>query len=102
MWSTQLVDSLIPYGSSIAQLTVHLNKAPLFILYLAVWRYQIKREDHLIFWGVVGYNVVVSLVSFFSEWREFVVLFAFYWSNPSSSALLSKIRRLAVIAALGY
>ena len=97
----QLIDSLIPYGSSIAQLTVHLNKAPLFILYLAAWRYQLKRQEHLLFWGVVVYNVAVSLASFFSEWREFVILFAFIGLIQPTVPSLSKIRRLAVIAFLG-
>lgn len=97
----QLIDSFIPYGSSIAQLTVHLNKAPLFILYLAAWRYQIHREDHLFFWGIMGYNVAVSLASFFSEWREFVILFAFVGLIQSTVPSLSKIRRLAVVAFFG-
>lgn len=97
----QLIDALIPYGSSIAQLTVHLNKSPLFILYLAVWRYQIKREDHLLFWGIIGYNVVVSLASFFSEWREFIILFAFVGLIQGTVPSLSKIRRLAAVAILG-
>ena len=97
----QFIDALIPYGSSIAQLTVHLNKAPLFILYLAAWRYQLKRQNHLLFWGVVVYNVAVSLASFFSEWREFVILFAFIGLIQPTVPSLSKIRRLGVIAAFG-
>jgi len=101
LFITQLIDFLIPYGSSIAQLTVHLNKLPLFVLYLAAWRYQLTRESHLFFWGIVGYNILLSLASFFSEWREFVIMFAFVGLIQASAPSLSKIRRLAVVAIVG-
>ena len=73
----RVVDFFIPYGSSLAQITLHLGKLPLVVLYLIVWRYRVKPEQLLLVSGVVIVNVAVSFLSFFSEWKEIIILFGF-------------------------
>ena len=94
----RVVDFFIPFGSSLAQITLHLGKFPLVVLYLIVWRYRLKPEQLLLVSGVVIVNVVVSFLSFFSEWKEIIILFGFLLVSTSVQPSLKSIRRLGFAA----
>jgi|GEM_PF-668817 len=94
----RVVDFFIPYGSSLAQITLHLGKLPLVVLYLIVWRYRVKPEQLLLVAGVVIVNVIVSFLSFFSDWKEIIVLFGFLLVSTPVQPGLRSIRRLGVAA----
>ena len=94
----RVVDFFIPYGSSLAQITLHLGKLPLVVLYLIVWRYRVKPEQLLLVAGVVIVNVVVSFLSFFSDWKEIIILFGFLLVSTPVQPSLKSIRRLGFAA----
>jgi len=94
----RVVDFFISYGSSLAQITLHLGKLPLVVLYLIVWRYRVKPEQLLLVAGVVIVNVAVSFLSFFSDWKEIIILFGFLLVSTPVQPSLKSIRRLGFAA----
>ena len=92
----RVVDFLIPYGSSLAQITLHLGKLPLVVLYLIVWRYRVKPEHKLLFVLVITLNVLASFLSFFSSWKEVIIMFGFILTATKAQPDLKTIRRLGI------
>lgn len=92
----RVVDSLIPYGSSLAQITLHLGKLPLIVLYLIVWRYRVNPEHKLLFVLVITLNVLASFLSFFSSWKEVIIMFGFILTATKAQPDLKTIRRLGI------
>jgi hypothetical protein len=92
----RVVDFLIPYGSSLAQITLHLGKLPLIVLYLIVWRYRVKPEHKWLFVLVITLNVLASFLSFFSSWKEVIIMFGFILTATKAQPDVKTIRRLGI------
>ena len=89
------------YGSAFFQLVVHFEKFPLLVLYLIGWKFLVEKRDKGLVAVVFGFNLVIRLTGFFSEWKELLFLLVFVILGASEKLSAGVVRRLSAIFAVG-
>jgi hypothetical protein len=75
-----LVDRLIPYGSNVAQFEIYFNGIPNALTLAFGVHFFLTRKRPLLVFGLFIYMLITSFYSYFSSWREpLVILFMSYF-----------------------
>ena len=98
-FTSQLIDRAIPYSSGLRQLEVYANGISEVILFVVAVKFMLDRK-HL--WMVVlifGYLIAVSFYSFFSTWKDPLIVLLVASLTQVSNFNMKQVARLVPILA---
>ena len=94
---SQAIDQLIPYTSSIKQLEVYASGISEALLFLLATKFMIDRKHRWIIFIIFAYLLVVSFYSFFSTWKDPLIVLLVASLTRISTFQLRDIIRLSPI-----
>lgn len=98
----EILSLMIPYRSSLFQLTQHIRILSVVQLLLIIWRFKAAPDNKGVFLGFLLYVLFTSLFSFFSSWKILFIQGGFVLLTASVIPSARALRNLGITVGLAF